>query len=512
MSRLGAIIDLSQAPLAGPLSVEYCVIGSGPAGATAARALGRAGKDVLVLEEGADRVGPALTQRDGEMYDQLYMDRGGRSTADLSIAVLSGRVLGGGSVINASDVVPIHPSVLDVWQRRFGLHDYTPQALAEDEAAALADLSASRPDDSLLNRNNTLLRDGCRKLGWRGEVMLHNRVGCAGLGTCLLGCPLSAKRNARIVPIPQAIEAGVRFLTRARATRIEQLGPDRKRITVRTLDQRGYHEQHHLTIEAKRVIVAAGAIASAQLLRRSGLGNQHVGRGFLLQPQLPIAASFAEPVRCFEGIPQTYAVTEFEELQHPVHGFWGFRIEAIGGTPGIVATMLPAIGAAGQRLMQRYPHIAGALLLHPDAPRDDSVLSIERNGRLQIHYQLDAEQVTRFRRSVEAAVRVYLAAGAQEVLVPQTPPLSFRSLADLPKLAGLTLRPASVPLISAHQMGTVKMGASPATAACSPDGELYGAPGVFVLDSSLFPSSPSSHIMTPILTLAHHLSRRLLSR
>ena len=33
MSRLGAIIDLSQAPLAGPLSVEYCVIGSGPAGA-----------------------------------------------------------------------------------------------------------------------------------------------------------------------------------------------------------------------------------------------------------------------------------------------------------------------------------------------------------------------------------------------------------------------------------------------------------------------------------------------
>ena len=94
MSRLGAIIDLSQAPLAGPLSVEYCVIGSGPAGATAARALGRAGKDVLVLEEGADRVGPALTQRDGEMYDQLYMDRGGRSTADLSIAVLSGRVLG----------------------------------------------------------------------------------------------------------------------------------------------------------------------------------------------------------------------------------------------------------------------------------------------------------------------------------------------------------------------------------------------------------------------------------
>lgn len=517
----GGVFTLSQQAL--PNRVECCVIGSGPAGATLARALGRAGRQVLVLEEGPDLVGAALTQRDGEMYDQLYQNRGGRTTADLSISVLGGRALGGGSVINACDVVPCHPSVLRIWQRKYGLSDYGPEQLAQDEQAALLDLSANRPVEhadasgrpdkpTALNRNNRVLVQGCQALGWRGEIMLHNRVGCAGLGTCLLGCPLSAKRNARMVQIPQALEAGVPFFLRARAKRIEHLARDEQRITVAGLDPRGYHEQTQHTLLAKQVFLAAGAISSASLLLRSGLGNEHVGRRFLLQPQLPVAAIFPAPVRLFQGIPQSFAVTQFEQIDHPEHGFWGFRIEAIGATPGMVSTMLPAVGAVSQKQMQRYADLAGALLLHPDTAMDPSRLVVDGDGRLHIEYSLSDEQKHRLRASVEAAVRVYLAAGASQVIVPQSPGLHFAQLSDLPKVSNLSLKPATLPLISAHQMGTVPMGDSPKRAACSPDGELYGTPGVFVVDSSLFPSSPSSHIMAPVLTVAGALARRFLSR
>ena len=169
--------------------------------------------------------------------------------------------------------------------------------------------------------------------------MMHNRIGCRGLGTCLIGCPIHAKRNPRMVAIPKAIAAGAQIFTRARAVDIRKADQELKEVTVRTLDPGGYREEGKLTVRAKIVIVAANAIASAQLLLRSGIGNEHVGQNLILQPQLPIIGLFDERIAAFDGIPQAYAITEFEEDDHSDYGLWGYRIEAIMGTPGIVSTM-----------------------------------------------------------------------------------------------------------------------------------------------------------------------------
>ena len=61
------------------------------------------------------------------MYDQLYMDRGGRASHDLSVDILQGRVLGGGGVINTCDVVPIPEGVLHHWATKYGLEDFAPE-------------------------------------------------------------------------------------------------------------------------------------------------------------------------------------------------------------------------------------------------------------------------------------------------------------------------------------------------------------------------------------------------
>ncbi|MDH4281910.1 MAG: FAD-dependent oxidoreductase, partial [Myxococcales bacterium] len=74
----GGITDLSKTAAPEAITAEICVIGSGCGGATAARLLAEAGHEVVVLEEGRDATGAELTQRDAAMYDQLYMDRGGR--------------------------------------------------------------------------------------------------------------------------------------------------------------------------------------------------------------------------------------------------------------------------------------------------------------------------------------------------------------------------------------------------------------------------------------------------
>lgn len=506
----GSIVDLSRSDPGREVRAEICIIGSGPGGATAAWELAQAGHDVIVLEEGGDFTGSELTQREGEMYDQLYMDRGGRTTSDMAITVMQGRTLGGGSVINACDVVPIHDGVLRCWQHKYGLTHFSPETIEPYRRRALDDLAASLPTEEQFNRNNLLLRAGSQALGWRGEVMLHNRAGCRGTGVCLIGCPVNAKRNARFVAIPAALAAGARFFTRARAVAIEGATGMTKTVRVRRLDRRGYHEHDEFRLRADIVILAANAIGSAQLLLRSGIGNEHVGRHLSLQPQLPLTAVFADDVRSFRGIPQIYAVTEFEDLDNTEHGWWGFRIESIAGTPGVTAGNLPVFGAAGRELMRQYPYTASALLLTPD--ENVGHVAVDANGRLRIHYSMTNENQQRLRQAVRVGAQLYFAAGAREVFVPTVPGLRLRSPAELDAVDGLQLRPATAPLISAHQQGTVRMAPSPRDGAADPEGKVYGARGIYVFDSSGFPTSSSSHTMTPILTVSRYLAQSLAAR
>ncbi len=505
----GAIVDLSATPTPQPATVEVCVIGSGPGGATAARALAEHGHEVLVLEEGGDFTGTRLNQREAAMYDQLYMDRGGRMTDDLSISVLQGRALGGGPMINASDVVPIADATLRHWQTRYGLTDLTPERIEPYRKRALEDLIARQIPDDEVNLANNLLRKGTEALKWKGEVFRDNRKGCLGLGTCLIGCPVNAKQGPRFVAIPRAVDAGARFYVRARATRIAGADQELKTVTVRSLDAKGYREQAEFTVRAKVVILAANAVGSAALLIRSGIGNEHVGRNLTLQPQLPVMALFDDDVRGYFGIPQSYAVTEFERITEE-DGLGGFRIEGIMGTPGIVASILPVSGRLGKELMALYPRMAASLCLVPDQPT--GIVTVTESGRPKVHYEARPDVHTRFREAAKAAARVYLAAGAKMVTVPTFPPVRIAREADLTNVDRFEFAPASAPLLSAHQQGTVRFASSPTGGGANPDGEVYGTKGVYVFDSSGFPSSSSSHTMTPIITFSHYLTDRLLAR
>jgi choline dehydrogenase-like flavoprotein len=55
-----------------------------------------------------------------------------------------------------------------------------------------------------------------------------------------------------------------------------------------------------------------------------------------------------------------------------------------------------------------------------------------------------------------------------------------------------------------HPMGTCRMGTDPATSVTAPDGTVWGRPGLYVVDASVFPSSLG---INPALTVAANAMR-----
>jgi hypothetical protein len=160
--------------------------------------------------------------------------------------------------------------------------------------------------------------------------------------------------------------------------------------------------------------------------------------------------------------------------------------------------------------MSRYAHMAASLLLVPDAP--NGTVTIDRAGNPVVAYVMPDEQKARYREAIKAATRVYLAAGARSVQVANARPLVLESTRDLDRVDAIGFEPATAPFISAHQQGTVRFAASPKDGGASPDGLVHGTRDVFVLDSSGFPSSASSHTMTPIMTVSRMLARKIAAR
>ena len=177
------------------------------------------------------------------------------------------------------------------------------------------------------------------------------------------------------------------------------------------------------------------------------------------------------------------------------------------GTPGIVASTLPRGGAGGKELMTGDDRLAGVLCLVPDTP--SGWVDLRSDGRPRIRYTLRPDTRDRLKAAAKSAARIYFAAGAREVFVPVGGGLLIRREADIDQIDGLRLRPAEAPLVSAHQRGSMRMATSERDGAVDPTGRVYGTRDVYVFDTSSFPSSASTHTMTPTISMSRYLASRL---
>jgi choline dehydrogenase-like flavoprotein len=316
------------------------------------------------------------------------------------------------------------------------------------------------------------------------------------------------------------VRDGARVIPGARVTRLVQRD-GRVAGVVGRFEPGG----RRFAVEARRVVVAAGALRSPMLLERSGVGHPQLGRNLRLHPVVAVIGIMDEPVEMWLGPAQAASCTQFLEAGRasadgigPAHG--GFLIESAPPHPGLAAAAVAWGGRDdASSLLGRLHHWAPLIGIMRDSGAGR--VRAGSGGRAVIDYRLTPDGAGTARRALVEMARLAAAAGAAEVRIGSMPPARWHRGEPLePFLRGVgrtDTAPNRVALFSAHQMGSVRAGSDPRRCPTDASGRVRDDArgtvlrGAYVADASLLPTAPGVNPMLTIMVAAERVARAVLA-
>jgi choline dehydrogenase-like flavoprotein len=487
------------------LDADAVVVGSGAGGGVVAAELARRGLQVLILEKGQYFPEPELGGQEGPGMQNLYLDRGMTATRDLSLAILAGSTVGGGTLVNWTASIAPPDWLREEWEREYGLEGLTSpafQACVDEVQARLgvnSGASASQPFSSAGR-----LLEGCRRLGYAAAELSRNVAGCGeDCGFCTFGCRIGAKQSTARTYLVDAVEHGAQIIPQAEV----------RRVTVSAGKVTGVEAvigERPVTIRAPRVVLAAGALGTPTILLRSGLDHPAVGRNLHLHPVLAVMGRYGETVRPWSGRLLPAYSNQFARLDDN----YGFLLEVAPSHPGLGALATPwQSGEQFRRELAQTANVGVFIVLTRD--KGSGRVFVDRNGFRRIDYRVSPYDRNHLLRGQQEAIRIHAAAGARQITTLHS---AYNSLAEtdpsaVEPFAAASARlpsgPNQVLIFSAHQMGTCRMGSSRQTAAADPHGRIWDVQGLYVADGSAFPAASGVNPMITIMSLANWIGKSI---
>jgi choline dehydrogenase-like flavoprotein len=490
---------------------DIVIVGSGAGGGTVAQELSplcRQGVRIAVLEKGPRFRDEEFSGRELEMAGALYEDGGGFLTSDGAMTIAFGCAYGGSTVVYTGTSMLPPERVISRWNVPGLTH-------ADLECRArkfMAENNAHLLQDGLINENNKLFAEGCRKLNYDVQQFPVNIKGCRGSSLCNLGCPNQAKQGTDRVQLPRAERNGVEVITRS-----EVLTVGERTLTVRVSAKPAGAkgdpspwEPGDYRIDSRIVVLCAGAVNTPALLLRSGMGRTlpRLGAGFTTHPAFIIVGEHARAITNFVGHPKSYYVDRFAESDR-------FILETCMYFPFITAKSLAGFGAPHSTFMRAFPRLQMILVLACDKADAYNRVAIDKAGRPVVHYRFQGEAARGLIRGAMASAKILFAAGAVRVHMPVTLDTTGTTIesADAMRLdeiaAKAEFKPGKTPVSAAHPQGGCGMGSDPSDSVTDSYGRVHGHPWLSVADASLFPNSLEINPYVTIMALADRVAQRI---
>lgn len=496
------------------LTCDTVVVGSGAGGGVVAAELAEAGQDVVVIEKGPYLDRADFTQRELEMMERLYEQKGALATKTGSVNVLAGSCLGGGTTVNWAGSFRTPEYVLRQWAENHDAPHFRSPAFQQgfETLEQAFHVGEDRPRH---NPQNQALWDGCEALGYhvaeipRNQLDPHSEAEWREIGYSPYGDQDGLKQSTLQTCLQRAVEHGARILA---DTTVERVTIERGRAT----GAEGWYERPdgqrvRVTVRAERVVVAAGAIHTPALLTRSGVEHAHLGRHLFFHPTVGVAARYPEKMEPWFGPMMSAVSNEFSKLD----GLYGPKLETPPLHAGLLGLALPwRSGAQHKAVMQHADHVGSFIVLTRD--RDSGRVTTDKQGQPVLHYSLSTFDRDHLLRGIAEACRIHLAAGAEEVYFPHNTAPTYQRVhgeAELGKLLDAIpswgWKANRFPLFTAHQMGTCRMGGDAKRHPITPEGAVRGTKNLYVADASCFPESSGVNPMLSVQAIAHYTAQGL---
>jgi choline dehydrogenase-like flavoprotein len=417
--------------------------------------------------------------------------------------------------------------VREEWAVDHGIDGLADGEAWSDDIATLEDELSVTPSPRLPPKDLVIV-NGAERLGWEAGPTRRNAVDCHDCGSCPFGCRRGTKQSGIRVHLARAFEAGARIVPQVRVTRVlvergRALGVEGNALVPGTDPE---PEIRRLIVRARQVVLSAGALRSPAILQASGVRHHAIGQHLRLHPVPAVAGRMPMPIDMWHGPLQAARSLQFIEGDKDRNGY---IIEAAPGHAGLIALVLPWDGTEAHAASMHDVRYLTPLVA---VTRDGGTgrVTLTRAGRVRVDYRLDNVGVRTLRHASLQMARVARAAGASEIVAAATPAIRYQPVRGSTgsedaawhrfeeRLGAMDFGPNRGSVFSAHQMGTVRMGAAPRDHPCDPYGRVWSRgrrgriiAGLYVADASLFPTGIGVNPMLTVMALARRVARTVLA-
>jgi choline dehydrogenase-like flavoprotein len=481
---------------------DAIIVGSGAAGAVAAKILAEAGRSVIVVEEGGYVPPEEYAKfRPTEAMRRMYRDGGTTAAVGLGdtplMSILAGRTVGGSSVLTGGVIFRIPEHILHEWVHEHGLERMSSAHLEAAYESVEAESQVETVPVEMQSRSTVLFDQGARRRGYALKPMRRNTKGCRGSSRCNFGCPHRAKMSVDLTYLQKARIDGAQVISDCRITKVEIEDDVAVGVQGHLLGPEG-ERRGKVRLRGKRIILAASALSTPLLLQRSGVGrwSKAVGRNLTLHPGSRVTALFDHDVSAWKGALQSAYSDAFEGE--------GLTLNSVFAPINVLAATLPGAGEELASYTSQMRNLAafGAMV------HDDGGGRIWRlpGGQGIITYRMSKRDKRRMLRGVKILAETFFSAGAREVLLPIFGSKPIRSPDELAFLDDEAYPAKRFECMTFHPLGSARMGLDPASSVVGPSGEAHDVRNLFVVDGSVFPTSIGVNSQLPIMTVATQLS------